>query len=99
MTRGNSIPTGVDYRVAAWSLVVFLGLALPFIPVPGDRITRIAVQFRTAEMTQPASFTARTASSNCQALAASMAYEDPTSGGYTRIDCGGDAPDLVLGAK
>ena len=100
MRRGNSIPTGLDCRVAAGSLLVFLGLALPFIPVPGDRITRVVVQFRTADMTAPARFTARTKSSTCKVLAAAMAYEDPASGGYTRIDCGGgDAPDLVLSAR
>jgi hypothetical protein len=100
MTRGNSIATRLDGRVAAASLLGFLGLALPFIPVPGDRITPIAVEFRTADMATPASFTASTRTSICVVLAASMAYEDPASGGYTRIDCGrGDTPALVLGAR
>lgn len=100
MRRGNSIATGFDGRMAAGSLLVFFGLALPFIPLPGDRITRIGVQFRTAEMAAPASFTARTTGNICQALAASMAYEDPAGGSFTRIDCGrGDAADMVLGAK
>jgi hypothetical protein len=88
MTRGNSIATGFDGRLAAGSLLVFLGLALPFIPIPGDRTTGIVVQFRTAGMAEPASFAASTTSSICHALAASMAYEDPASGGFTRIDCG-----------
>jgi len=100
MVHGNSIVTRRDGRLAAGSLLVFLGLALPFIPVAGDRITPIAVQFRTADMAAPASFTASTTKSICKLLAASMAYEDPASGGYTRIDCGGhEAPALLLGAR
>ena len=100
MMRGNSIATNLDYRSAAKSLLVFVGLALPFIPVPGDRITPIAVQFRTVDMAAPTSFTARTTTSICVVLAAAMAYEDPASGAYTRIDCGrSDTPALLLGAK
>jgi hypothetical protein len=100
MTWGNSIVTSLDSRSAATSLLVFFGLALPFIPIPGDRITPIAVQFRTTDMAAPARFTASTTTSICVVLAASMAYEDPASGNYTRIDCGGrDTPDLVLSAK
>ncbi len=88
MAGRNTIAPGLDFRVAAGSLLVLFGLALPFLPVPGDRITRIAVEFRTADMAQPASFSARTKSSICRTLAAAMAYEDPASGGFTRIDCG-----------
>ena len=100
MARGNSIATGLDFRIAAGSLLILLGLGLPFLPVPGDRVTKIAVQFRTAEMAQPAGFTARTKSSICRALAAALAYEDPAGGGYTRIACGHPATsDVAQAAK
>lgn len=88
MAGDHSSGKGLDRRAAALSFLVMLGLAVPFIPVPGDHVTRIAVQFRTAEMTAPASFTARTKNSICRVLAVVLAYEDPTEGGYTRIVCG-----------
>ena len=101
MHQGNTIIPAFESPFAAvGSLLAFLGLALPFIPLPGDQATRIAVEFRTAEMAAPRSFTARTTGNICYALAAAMAYDDPANGRFTRIDCGrGEAPDLVLGAK
>ncbi len=98
MTRGNSIPKGVDYPVAAWLLLALLGLALPFIPVPGDRHTRIVVQFRRPEMAAPTRFSAHTTATICQVLTAAMAYEDPAKGYHTQVGCGRAAPDLAPGA-
>ena len=88
MARTSSSEKGLDYRGAALSFVVMLGLAVPFIPVPGDHVNRIAVQFQTGAMATPASFTARTKNSICRVLAIVLAYENPTEGGYTRIVCG-----------
>jgi hypothetical protein len=98
MTRANAISEGIDYPVAAWLLLALLGLLLPFIPVPGDHLTRIVVQFRRAEMAGPARFTAHTTTTICQVLAASMAYQNPVQGYYTQIGCGRAAPGLVLDA-
>ena len=88
MSQKRSNTGGWDRRVAAGSFLVFLGLAVPFIPIPGDRSTRIAVQFRATAMNEPTRFTARTRTSICTVLAAVMAYDNPTDGGYTHIDCG-----------
>ena len=96
MTRGNSISSGFDYRLAAGSLLVLFGLALPFIPLPGDHITRIAIKFRTEARAEPRSFTADTSANICTVLAAALAYDDPTSGGFTRIDCGKAAARAAL---
>jgi hypothetical protein len=99
MARANAISEGIDYPVAAWLLLALLGLALPFIPVPGDHLTRIVVQFRRSEMAEPTRFTADTTTTICQVLAASMAYQNPVQGYYTRIGCGRRAaPDLAPGA-
>lgn len=96
MARQNSIPTGFDYPVAAWLLLALFGLALPFIPIPGDHTTRIVVQFRQAEMAAPTRFTAHTTASICQVLAAAMDFEDRANGTYTHIGCGRAAPDLAV---
>ena len=88
MSQRRSNTGGWDGRVAAGSFLVFLGLAVPFIPIPGDHFTRIAVQFRATAMNEPTRFTARTTASICNVLAAAMDYDDPKDGGYTHIDCG-----------
>ena len=76
-----------DRRDAALLLVALLGLAAPFMPIPGDRPTRIAVAFQNTGMDEPARFTAHTTDNICHVLAAVLTFEDP-NGGYTRIDCG-----------
>jgi len=86
--RESPISSGFDYRLAVGSFVVLFGLALPFIPLPGDHMTRMAVRFRTEAMAVPKGFTAYTPANICAVLAAAMAYEDQASGHFTRIDCG-----------
>ena len=86
--HGNSISSGFDYRLAAGSLLVLFGLALPFIPLPGDQITRMAVRFRTEAMAKPKGFIADAPADICAVLAAALAYDDRASGRFTRIDCG-----------
>lgn len=88
MTHGNSISSGFDYRLAAGSLLVLLGLALPFIPVPGNQTTRMAVRFRTEAMAKPKGFIADAPADVCAVLAAALAFEDRATGRFTRIDCG-----------
>ncbi len=75
-------------RDAAFSALILFGLALPFLPWPGDRMTRIAVKFQTGEMQTPENFTTRTTHTICTALSAALSYTDPASGEYIRIDCG-----------
>ncbi len=75
-------------RDLAISLLVLLILAIPFVPVPGDHVTRVDVRFHTSSMAAPRAFTARTLHSICTVMAAALAYNDPHTGQYTRISCG-----------
>lgn len=88
MAHANSPSKGTFYGEAILSLLVLTGLALPFIPLPGDHLTRIAVEFRTPAMSESAHFSARTKRSICLALAAAMSFGDPRQDVFTRIDCG-----------
>ena len=94
--HGNSISSGFDYRLAAGSLLVLFGLVLPFIPVPGDQSTRMAVRFRTEAMAKPKGFIADAPADICAVLAAALAYDDRASGRFTRIDCGKPAVQATL---
>jgi hypothetical protein len=69
------------------SFVLAMGLALPFLPVPGDRATRMEVQFRGSGMAEPHAFSANTSLSNCSIMASALAYENPATGTFTRITC------------
>ncbi len=69
------------------SLVMLLGLALPFVPLPGDMGTRMEVQFRAPGMTAPRSFHVTTTLSACVVLARALAYDDAATGNFTRIAC------------
>ncbi len=86
---------GAVVSQATISFVVLLGLAIPFIPFPTDHLTRIAVRFRTSDMTQPSSFTVHTHHAVCVVLSAVMSYEDPETGEFTRVDCGKDAEAIA----
>ncbi len=92
MAAHRPILNGTDWRDLAFAVVVLLGLALPFIPVPGDRMTRIAVRFQTTGMNAPGNFTTRTTRSICSILSAVMSYEDREAGEYLKVDCGRRAP-------
>ena len=74
-------------RDIAISLLVLLALALPFMPVPGDHMTRMEVRFNARGMSAPHAFTTRTLHSVCAVMATGLAYEDPETGDYTRISC------------
>jgi hypothetical protein len=69
------------------SLLVVLGLALPFLPLPGDMGTRMEVRFRAPGMEAPRSFGVNTTMSACAVLARSLEYDDPATGHFTRIAC------------
>lgn len=71
----------------ALSLLVFLGLALPFMPLPGDARTHAEVRFHTSDMSEPRSFAASTTRSVCSVLAAALDYDDPATGNFTTITC------------
>jgi hypothetical protein len=87
MTLRHSAGRHSAYRDAAILLVIGLGLAVPFLPVPGDHMTDIAVRFRDAGMSVPHRFTGRTLESICRVLAATLSYDDRKGGDFTRFDC------------
>ncbi|MGH6969493.1 MAG: hypothetical protein ACREEL_08055 [Stellaceae bacterium] len=74
-------------RDLAISFLLLLALAIPFMPVPGDHVTRMHVRFHT-HGAAPHAFTAETLHSICTVMAATLAYNDPRTGQYTRISCG-----------
>lgn len=80
---------------AGLALVVAAGLALPFVPIPGEHPTRIAVRFRTADMPRPGSFTVHTSSNICHVLSMFLPYRDLTTGAFVQIDCGRKAEALA----
>jgi hypothetical protein len=76
-----------EHREVVLSLLVFLALALPLVPVPGDGLTRVDVRFRTHEMAQPRAFTVETKRSTCQLIEKFLAFENPDTGEFTRVSC------------
>ena len=97
MTR--ALRETMPYRDAALSFLVLLGLALPFIPLPGDRPTRIAIHFQGSDPADRKSVTGRTSATICQVLALAMAYEEPTNGGHLRVHCGKPAARFQEAAR
>lgn len=71
------------------SLVAFvaLSLALPFAPIPGDDITQMKVTGRSDGSVEPVKARTQAPLSVCAVLAFSLSYEDPATGGYTRVAC------------
>ena len=80
---------------ATLALIVLLGLALPFMRVPGEHPTRIAVRFQTADMARPGGFTVHISSNICYVLRAFLSYQDPSSGEFVEITCGKKAEALA----
>jgi hypothetical protein len=80
---------------ATLALAVAVGLALPFVPVPGEHITRIAVRFQTADMARPNSFIVHTSSNICYVLSALLSYQDPATGEFVQVNCGKRADILA----
>ncbi|HEY3918012.1 MAG TPA: hypothetical protein VGL83_09470 [Stellaceae bacterium] len=70
------------------ALVVAAGLIVPFVPIPGDQPTRIAVRFWTADMERPSSFIVHTSANICRVLSALASYSDRATGEFVQIDCG-----------
>ena len=99
MAQENTPSQGSFYGEAVVSLLVLIGLALPFVPVPGDRPTRILVEYRTPAMSEPIHFAARTKRSICAALAATLSYGNPRQADFTRVDCGATAAPIAAGRE
>jgi len=75
---------GRDWAV---SFLALLALALPFMPIPGDHETRMYVRYHTRGAA-PHAFSTDTLHSICTVMARALAYNDPKTGQYTRINCG-----------
>jgi hypothetical protein len=80
---------------ATLALLVGLGLLLPFVRIPGEHSTRIAVRFRTADMARPGGFTVHISSNICYVLQALLSYQDMASGEFVQITCGKNAEELA----
>lgn len=73
---------------AGLALIVAIGLALPFAPIPREHSIRIAVRFWSRDMARPASFIVHTSSNICYVLSRLVSYRDPETGEFVQIDCG-----------
>ena len=71
----------------ALSLVLLLGLALPFLPLPGRAPAQMHVRFQVGGMSAPRTFKASTTLTDCRLLANALAYDHRDSGAYVRITC------------
>ena len=95
MAIGQFLNRHVGLPEGALALVVAFGLAIPFMPIPSERPTRIAVRFQTADMPRPSSFIVHTSATICHVLSAFLSYEDPTTGEFVQINCGKKADALA----
>lgn len=95
MAVGHLVRRHIGFLEATLALIVALGLALPFIRIPGEHPTRIAVRFQTAEMARPGGFTVHISSNICYVLRMLLSYQDPSSGEFVQITCGQKAEALA----
>jgi hypothetical protein len=95
MTVGRLVSRHVGFLEATLALIVLLGLALPFVRVPWEHPTRIAVRFQTADMARPSGFTVHISSSICYLMRSVLSYQEPSSGEFVQISCGKQAEALA----
>jgi hypothetical protein len=87
MFRKSARPERLNWRERSLVAFVTLSFALPFIPIPGDDIMRMKVTGRTDGSVEPVKAKTEAPMSVCAVIAFSLAYEDPATGGYTRVAC------------
>jgi hypothetical protein len=95
MAVGHLIRRRIGFLEATLTLIVLLGLALPFMRVPGEHPTRIAVRFQTADMSRPTGFTVHISSSICYVMRALLSYQETSDGEFVQISCGKKAEALA----
>ena len=95
MVVGRLIRRHIGFLEATLALGVAVSLAIPFVRLPGEHSTRIAVRFQTADMPRPGGFTVHISSTFCYVLRALLSYQDPTSGAFVQISCGNKAEALA----
>jgi hypothetical protein len=94
MAVSHLISRHIGIPEAGLALIVAAGLAVPF-ALPGERPTRIAVRFQTADMPRPGSFIVHTSANICHVLSSLLSYKDPTTGEFVQINCGRKAEALA----
>jgi hypothetical protein len=95
MAVGYMVRRHIGFLEATLALIVALGLVLPFVRIPGEHPTRIAVRFQTSDMSRPGGFTVHISSNVCYVLRALLSYQDPSSGEFVQILCGKKADALA----
>jgi hypothetical protein len=85
----------MGFLEATLALIVLLGLALPFVRVPGEHPTRIAVRFQTSDMPRPSGFTVHISSSLCYLMRSVLSFQESSSGEFVQITCGEKAEALA----
>ena len=95
MAVGHLVRRHFGFLEATLALIVLLSLALPFVRIPGEHPTRIAVRFQTAEMPRPGGFTVHISSNICYVLRALLSYQEPSSGEFVQVTCGKTAEALA----
>src|SRR5262249_55085480 len=76
-----------NFHDAAAIALVVAALALPVMHLISDA-SRMHIKFRSPDMAKPQTFTTDTSRSTCALMAAALAYENPDTGAFTRVDCG-----------
>ena len=84
-TRPSRVP--LNWRERLLATAIFVSLALPFIPVPGDGMGHMKAVRRDEAGTHPVKVTTQAPMSVCEVMAFSLAYENPQTGAYTRVAC------------
>ncbi|HEY1505441.1 MAG TPA: hypothetical protein VGF92_14130 [Stellaceae bacterium] len=95
MAVGHLVRRHVGLLEATLALIVALGLVLPFLRLPGEHPTRIAVRFQTSDMPRPNGFTVHISSNICYVLRTILSYQDLASGEFVQITCGKKAEALA----
>jgi hypothetical protein len=95
MAVGHLVRRHMGFLEATLALIVLLSLALPFMRVPGEHPTRIAVCFQTVDMPRPSGFTVHISSSMCYVMRALLSYREPSSGEFVQITCDRKAEALA----
>ncbi|HWE75045.1 MAG TPA: hypothetical protein VG328_17930 [Stellaceae bacterium] len=95
MAVGRLVRRHIGFLEATLALIVLVGLAAPFVRVPGEHPTRIAVRFQTADMPRPTGFTVHISSSICYVMRSLLSYQEPSGGEFVQIACDKKAEALA----
>ena len=79
--------SGLDRSDLALVVVMAMGLALPFLPLPGGSKTHMQVRFHAPGMAAERSFTATAKLSDCEIMANALEYEHPDTGNFVHNSC------------